>query len=111
MNYFVREGQPVVEPSKITTIIRKGKVFRHDVAGAGGWGDPLKRDPDAVLKDVRNGLVSIPSARMSYDVVVTEQPWMGPPRKVCVHEWRPNEGWNLLPPFSGPIPRRHLEVS
>ena len=33
-------------------IIRRGEVFRHELAGAGGWGDPLERDPEAVLKDV-----------------------------------------------------------
>ena len=38
--------------------ISKGDVFRHVLAGAGGWGDPLERDPAAVLRDVRNELLS-----------------------------------------------------
>ena len=33
-------------------------MFRHVLAGAGGWGDPLERDPAAVLRDVRNELLS-----------------------------------------------------
>ena len=37
--------------SKFTMTIKKGDIFRHVLAGAGGWGDPLERDPDAkVLK-------------------------------------------------------------
>ena len=30
--------------------MRRGDVFRHEVAGAGGWGDPLERDPAMVLR-------------------------------------------------------------
>ena len=32
-------------PSKLTETIQHGDVFRHELAGAGGWGDPLERDP------------------------------------------------------------------
>ena len=35
-------------PSKLTETIKRGEVFRHELAGAGGWGDPLERDPEAV---------------------------------------------------------------
>jgi N-methylhydantoinase B len=45
-------------------------VFRHVLAGAGGWGDPLERDPDAVLKDVRNELLSLAKAQADYGVVI-----------------------------------------
>ena len=38
--------------------MKRGDVFRHEVAGAGGWGDPLERDPALVLRDVRNEFVS-----------------------------------------------------
>ena len=43
--------------AKLTMTIRRGEVFRHEMAGAGGWGDPLERDPEAVLEDVRNELI------------------------------------------------------
>jgi len=39
-------------------------------SGGGGYGNPLQRDVNAVLKDVRNGLVSIQNAREQYGVVV-----------------------------------------
>ena len=38
--------------------------------GGGGWGDPLKRDPAAVLGDVRNEYVSIEGAESDYGVVI-----------------------------------------
>jgi N-methylhydantoinase B len=50
--------------------IRRGDVFRHVLAGAGGWGDPLERDPAAVLRDVRNELLSPAKAAADYGVIV-----------------------------------------
>ncbi|MDQ3810731.1 MAG: hydantoinase B/oxoprolinase family protein [Chloroflexota bacterium] len=38
--------------------------------GGGGYGDPLRRDPAAVLDDVLNGYVSIEAAARDYGVVV-----------------------------------------
>jgi N-methylhydantoinase B len=39
-------------------------------AGGGGWGDPLDRDPQRVETDVREGFVSVVSAREQYGVAV-----------------------------------------
>ena len=36
----------------------------------GGYGDPLERDPAAVLGDVLDGYVSIEGAREDYGVVI-----------------------------------------
>jgi N-methylhydantoinase B len=57
-------------PGKFIRTLRRGDVFRHDQAGAGGWGDPLARDPAAVLRDVRNEFVSLAAARDDYGVVI-----------------------------------------
>jgi N-methylhydantoinase B len=57
-------------PSKLTMTIRRDEVFRHEVAGAGGYGDPLQRDVNAVERDVRNELVSVVAARADYGVVI-----------------------------------------
>lgn len=38
--------------------------------GAGGWGDPLERDPVSVLNDVLDGYVSLEGARHDYGVVI-----------------------------------------
>jgi N-methylhydantoinase B len=69
-NHFnpATENRPL--PSKVTMTITRGDVFRHEVAGAGGWGDPLERDPAAVARDVRNEMVSRSAARTAYGVVL-----------------------------------------
>jgi N-methylhydantoinase B len=41
-------------------------------AGGGGWGDPLARNPAAVLDDVRNDMVSVERAREAYGVVIVD---------------------------------------
>jgi N-methylhydantoinase B len=74
-NYLNPDGENQLLPSKVTMTIRRGDVFRHEVAGAGGWGDPLERDPVAVLKDVRNELVSVTAAREQYGVVIDPTTW------------------------------------
>ena len=38
--------------------------------GGGGYGDPFKRSPQAVFKDVRLGRVSIEQAHKFYGVIV-----------------------------------------
>jgi N-methylhydantoinase B len=38
--------------------------------GAGGFGDPIDRDPEAVARDVREGVVSMESARANYGVML-----------------------------------------
>ncbi|HWB51510.1 MAG TPA: hydantoinase B/oxoprolinase family protein [Stellaceae bacterium] len=70
MNYLNPDRNPAPLPSKLTMNMRKGDLFRHEVAGAGGWGDPLERDPALVLKDVRNDFVSRRAAREDYGVVI-----------------------------------------
>src|SRR5437762_11159731 len=70
MNYLNPDRDPAPLPSKLTMNMKKGDLFRHEVAGAGGWGDPLERDPTLVLKDVLNEFVSAKSARADYGVVL-----------------------------------------
>jgi N-methylhydantoinase B len=51
--------------------LEAGECLVYDFGGGGGWGDPLDRDPDAVLEDVWDELVSIEGAARDYGVVVT----------------------------------------
>ena len=62
-------------PTKFTRGLLGGQAFRHTTAGGGGYGDPLERDPAAVLRDVRNGKVSIAAAATEYGVRVASSPW------------------------------------
>lgn len=62
-------------PGKFNLTLHRGDVYRHELAGAGGWGDPFARDPLSVLRDVRNGLVSLESARRDYGVAIDTATW------------------------------------
>jgi len=52
----------------------RGDVFRHVMAGGGGYGDPLAREPERVRADVLDGLVSPEHARAAYGVVFRPGP-------------------------------------
>jgi N-methylhydantoinase B len=74
-NYLNPDGENRLLTSKLTMNIRRGDVFRHVLAGAGGWGDPLERDVALVLRDVRNELLSPAKAKEDYGVVVDVETW------------------------------------
>ena len=52
--------------------LRPGAVFRFANASGSGFGDPLDRDPERVLADVRDGYVTQATARKIYGVVATD---------------------------------------
>ncbi|MGI9477568.1 MAG: hydantoinase B/oxoprolinase family protein [Hyphomicrobiaceae bacterium] len=43
-----------------------------ETPGGGGWGDPLTRLPQLVLRDVRDGVLSIATAERDYGVVISD---------------------------------------
>jgi len=47
-----------------------GDVISFQQSGAGGYGDPLDRDPARVLEDVLDEYVSVDAARTAYGVVI-----------------------------------------
>jgi N-methylhydantoinase B len=53
------DGEPVL----------KGQVVRVVTTGGGGWGDPLQRELELVLRDVVEGRVSLASAEADYGVL------------------------------------------
>lgn len=50
-----------------------GDVVQFVCQGGGGFGDPNGRDPERVLRDVHNGLVSTEKAKQDYGVVLNEK--------------------------------------
>jgi N-methylhydantoinase B len=56
--------------SKGLDILNEGDVVSLRLPGAGGYGDPLERDPELLLQDVRDGKVTLESAREDYRVVI-----------------------------------------
>jgi N-methylhydantoinase B len=72
-SHVERQGRmlPFATPGKVSGF----RMGRDDVvvlqsAGGGGYGDPLEREPERVLTDVREGSLTIERARDVYGVVV-----------------------------------------
>lgn len=69
----IRSGSHETElppmPVKAITL-RTGDVYRHVMAGGGGYGDPLERDVEKVRADVLDGKVTVSHARAAYGVVL-----------------------------------------
>jgi N-methylhydantoinase B len=49
--------------------LRRSDIYRHVMAGGGGFGAPFERDPEQVRSDVLDGKVSRDHARSAYGVV------------------------------------------
>lgn len=58
--------------SKSTTKLDPNDVVSVQTPGGGGYGDPLERDPQTVLADVRDEKVSAAKAEAEYGVVVDD---------------------------------------
>ena len=73
-----RAGRTVINPgpdeepvhSKESRGFEHGDVISFQQPGAGGYGDPLARDPARVLEDVLDEYVSVEAARRDYGVVI-----------------------------------------
>jgi N-methylhydantoinase B len=60
-------------PSKVENVpVQTGDKLVFRTAGGGGLGDPLKRDPELVAEEVRQGLVSESEAHSEYGVVIRD---------------------------------------
>src|SRR3989440_3026865 len=96
-NYLNPEGENRTLPSKFTMTIKRGEVFRHVLAGAGGWGDPLERDAAAVLRDVRNELLSPAKALADYGVAIVKNQIDAAATAKRRAEMRATRGWREVP--------------
>jgi N-methylhydantoinase B len=59
----------VVLEAKALTALGEGDVLIAGAAGGAGYGDPVRREPAAVVRDVGAGLVSEAAARQVYGVL------------------------------------------
>ena len=64
-------GDVEVDPSVANKLLDTGEQLVYRFGGGGGWGDPLDRDPAAVLDDVWDEYVSVEGAVTDYGVVVS----------------------------------------
>jgi N-methylhydantoinase B len=58
-------------PTRAMTL-NTGDVYRHVMAGGGGFGDPFARAPERVLEDVLDGRITPDHARVAYGVVIVD---------------------------------------
>jgi N-methylhydantoinase B len=52
--------------------LNPGDVLRIELAGGGGYGNPLERDPEKLLNDVQQGFVSVGAAEDEYGVIIED---------------------------------------
>ena len=65
------DGKRTRIPTKQTGMrLDKGDIVEVRTPGSGGYGDPKSRDPQRVLQDVQEALVSPESARADYGVAI-----------------------------------------
>ena len=71
-NFLNTDGKKITLGGKLTRPLLKGEEFIHVTAGAGGFGDPLERDPEQVWEDLLDEKISVSSAQHQYAVVVCD---------------------------------------
>ena len=64
------DGRLEIPPPLKVSYLKRGDIYQCLASGGGGYGDPLEREPERVLKDVLSGLVSAKSARRLYGVAI-----------------------------------------
>jgi N-methylhydantoinase B len=64
----LRSGRPIRPKGRQT--VPGGDVICLGLPGGGGFGDPRTRDPQHVLDDVLDGLISVDEARRDYGVAI-----------------------------------------
>lgn len=60
----------VILPTLAVTQVNKNDVLLHTMAGGGGWGNPLDRDPELVRDDVRSERLTADYVKSEYGVVI-----------------------------------------
>jgi N-methylhydantoinase B len=65
------EGERVADALADAEFVPAGTLIRIRTTGGGGWGDPLNRDVERVVRDVAWGKVSRKGAAADYGVVIT----------------------------------------
>ena len=73
-NYLTgSSGERVQLPGKFMRTFQRGELYEAILAGGGGWGDPLEREPQLVCEDVVDGKVTANAAASEYGVVLDAQ--------------------------------------
>ena len=71
----VSDGVETLLGSKVTVDLGPGDMVSYRTCGGGGFGPRQERDPELVLRDVRDGKVSPRRAREVYGVAIDAERW------------------------------------
>jgi N-methylhydantoinase B len=74
--YYPDDKHPTPVGSKSTFTAVPNSILVVETPGGGGYGLPARRDPEAVLRDVRDGKVSPERALSAYSVAIDTQRWI-----------------------------------
>jgi N-methylhydantoinase B len=67
-----RAGKVETIRKNVIENLKPGETVTNLNPGGGGYGNPLERPIDKIVRDVKNGLVSMAGARDDYGVVITD---------------------------------------
>jgi N-methylhydantoinase B len=70
VRFLHADGREVVVGKSARYELKAGEVARLITGTGGGWGDPLERPVEAVLDDLRDGIVTFEQAERDYGLVV-----------------------------------------
>ncbi|WP_414478556.1 hydantoinase B/oxoprolinase family protein [Peribacillus frigoritolerans] len=70
-----KENGEVIGPFGVTSRLKldKGDTVHLVTATGGGYGDPAERDVQAVLRDVKNGYITVEQAKGKFGVIVNDK--------------------------------------
>lgn len=71
---YIRRNEEVIKVDAESLYqLEKGDIFEMYESGGGGYGNPLLRDTDLVVQDVKNGFISVEAAESEYGVVIDKK--------------------------------------
>ena len=74
---LLRDGKELMKVSRILGYkLKQGDVVSIRSGGGGGWGNPLERESELVLQDVRNRMITREAAEKIYRVVIDQDRWV-----------------------------------
>ncbi len=71
----ISNGQSRALSSKGSIALKEEDIVRVETCGGGGYGPSWERDPERVLRDVREGKISAARARETYGVAIDTTVW------------------------------------
>lgn len=70
---LLRDGRRIELSSKETVELQRGDVLSFRLSGAGGYGPPSDRDPEAIERDLVDGFVTKEGVRADYGVSASDE--------------------------------------